>query len=149
MPTSPPPGFPRITPYLLYEDVPSALEWLTSAFGFKERLRFTAEDGTVNHAEMEYGDGVIMLGDPGGQFRNPKRSGAVTVQLHVYVDDVDGHCRHARQAGARIVREPENKEYGDRSYSAEDLEGHWWTFSEHVKDVRPSDWGAQGGATKA
>jgi hypothetical protein len=77
---NPPTSFPRVTPYLLYEDVPAALAWLSEAFGFCERLRFTAEDGTVNHAEMELADGVIMLGDPGGDYRNPRRAGAVTVR---------------------------------------------------------------------
>ena len=79
MPENPPAQYPTVTPYLLYEDVPAALEWLSKAFGFRERLRFTAEDGTVNHAEMQLADGVIMLGDPGEEYRNPKRSGGSTV----------------------------------------------------------------------
>ena len=139
---NPPQSFPRIAPYLLYEDVPAALEWLTGAFGFRERLRFTGEDGTVNHAEMEFADGVIMLGDPGEGYRNPKRSGSVTVQMHVYVDDADAHCERARAAGATIRGEPMDKEYGDRSYSAIDPEGHLWMFSQHLRDVTPADWGA-------
>jgi PhnB protein len=72
----PEPAFPTITPYLLYEDVPAALQLLSNAFGFKERLRFTADDGTVNHAEMELGDGVFMMGDPGPQYRGPRRGSA-------------------------------------------------------------------------
>jgi PhnB protein len=142
MAKSPPPGFPRVTPYLLYEDVPTALAWLTKAFGFKERLRFADDDGTVNHAEMEYEDGVIMLGDPGDHYRSPKRSESVTVQLHVYVDDVDGHLKRAQQEGAQIVRDVADQPYGDRSYSAKDPEGHLWTFSQHIRDVKPSEWGA-------
>ena len=142
MPDDPPKGFLRITPYLLYEDVPAALDWLSKAFGFRERLRFTGDDGTVNHAEMEYEDGVVMLGDPGPDYRNPKRSGAVTVQLHVYVDDVDAHCERARAAGATILRELADKEYGDRSYSVADIEGHAWMFGQHVRDVTSTDWGA-------
>ena len=141
MTANPPKDFTRITPYLLYEDVPAALEWLSRAFGFRERLRFTGEDDTVNHAEMEYEDGVIMLGDPGGDYRSPKRSG-VTVQIHVYVDDVDAHFEQARAAGATIARDLMDKEYGDRSYSAEDLEGHLWMFGQHVRDVTSEDWGA-------
>jgi uncharacterized glyoxalase superfamily protein PhnB len=140
-----PQNYPRVTPYLLYEDVPAALDWLTGAFGFRERLRFTSEDGTVNHAEMEYADGVIMLGDPGDTYRNPKRSGSVTVQMHVYVDDVDAHFERARAAGATIKGEPMDKEYGDRSYSAADLEGHFWTFGQHIRDVKAEDWGASAG----
>jgi PhnB protein len=142
MPENPPPYFPRITPHLLYEDVPAALEWLSRAFGFRERLRFTADDGTVNHAEMELGGGVIMLGDPGGDYRNPKRSGGATVLVSVYVDDVDAHYRQALAAGATILSPPTDKEYGDRDYQAEDPEGHRWSFAQHVRDVAPADWGA-------
>ena len=138
------PAYPRVTPYLLYGDVPAALDWLARAFGFRERLRFTAEDGTVNHAEMEIGeDGLIMLGDPGGSFRRPKDLGGVTVIVHVYVDDVDGHYRRAREAGARILRELEDQEYGDRRYDVEDLEGHHWSFAQRVRLVAPEEWGAE------
>ena len=141
MPENPLP-YPRITPYLLYEDVPGALDWLSKAFGFRERLRFTGHDGTVDHAEMEHGDGLIMLGDPGGSYRNPKHSGSVTVQLHVYVDDVDAHCEQARAAGATILSEPADQDYGDRRYDAEDPEGHHWSFAQHLRDVAAADWGA-------
>jgi len=140
---NPPAHFPRVTPYLLYEDVPGALDWLSKAFGFTERLRFTGADGTVNHAEMQLGDGVIMMGDAGDAYRNPKRVGAVTVQIHVYVDDVDAHFERAKAAGAEIRRELRDEEYGDRRYDAYDLEGHLWSFAEHVKDVQPENWGAE------
>jgi PhnB protein len=142
MPENPPAQYPTVTPYLLYEDVPAALEWLSKAFGFRERLRFTAEDGTVNHAEMQLADGVIMLGDPGEGYRNPKRSGGSTVVVAVYVDDVDAHHQRARAAGATILSPPEDQPYGDRSYNAEDPEGHRWSFLQHVRDVTPADWGA-------
>jgi len=140
---NPPAYFPRVTPYLLYEDVPAALDWLWRAFGFTERLRFTGADGTVNHAEMQLGDGVIMMGDPGDSYRNPRALGAVTVQIHVYVEDVEAHFERARAAGAEIRRELADEEYGDRRYDAYDLEGHLWSFAQHVKDVRPEDWGAE------
>ncbi|MBA2529828.1 MAG: VOC family protein [Euzebyales bacterium] len=143
MAEDPPVSFPRVTPYLLYQDVASALGWLARAFGFRERLRFTGEDGAVNHAEMVLGDdGVIMLGSPGPDYRNPATLGATTVQLHVYVDDVEAHFAQARDAGARIVREPADEEYGDRRYDAEDLEGHRWSFAQHLRDVPPREWGA-------
>ena len=113
-----------ITPYLLYEDAGAAIEFLVEAFGFTERLRFTDEDGRVTHAELSLGDGSIMLGAPGGDFRSPKRSGpAPSALVHVYVEDVDTHFAHARDAGATILSEPEDKPYGDRSYGVEDPEG--------------------------
>jgi PhnB protein len=137
---NPPPGFPRITPYLLYEDVAGALDFLSNAFGFTERIRFPGPEGNITHGEMEMGDGVIMMGDPGPEYRNPKRLGGATQQIHVYVDDVDKHFEQAQQAGAAIVSGLEDQTYGDRRYIADDPEGHRWTFSQHVRDVAPEDW---------
>jgi PhnB protein len=131
-----------ITPYLLYEDVAAALDWLSAAFGFEERLRFDGADGYVNHAEMSFRGGSIMMGDPGPDYRNPKRLGGRTSQLYVYVDDLDAHYERAKAAGAEIQREPRNEEYGDRRYDALDPEGHLWSFAQHLEDVPPADWGA-------
>ena len=80
-----------ITPYLLYEDVSKALDWLAEAFGFEEVLRFQGAGGEVNHAEMRHGGESIYLGDPGGDYQSPKRLGTRTALVHVYVDDVDAH----------------------------------------------------------
>ena len=131
-----------ITPYLLYEDVAGALAWLTEAFGFRERLRYTEDDGTVTHAELELGDGLVMLGDPGPEYRSPKSLGSSTHLVHVYVDDVDEHFHRAKEAGATIHSEPADQAYGDRRYDAEDPEGHRWSFAQRVRDVAPEDWGA-------
>jgi PhnB protein len=133
----------RITPYVLYEDVPGALEFLSDAFGFRERLRYAAGDGTINHAEMELGGESIMLGDPGPDYVSPRRGGHTDSQVHVYVDDVDAHFEPARAAGAEIVNEPSDQEYGDRRYDARDPEGHLWSFAQHVRDVAPQEWGAE------
>ncbi len=139
MPANPPENMPRITAYLLYEDVDSALDWLAKTFGFRERMRLAGPDGKTNHAEMELADGVIMIGCPGPEYQNPKRIGHVTQQLYVYVDDVDKHFEHAKEAGATIFEEPQDQFYGDRRYGAEDLEGHHWSFAQHVRDVAPED----------
>jgi uncharacterized glyoxalase superfamily protein PhnB len=73
--------YPTVTPYLLYEDVPAAIEWLGRAFGFEERLRFAAEGGTVNHAEMRVGrDGIVMLGHPGPDYKDPRHVGGGTAE---------------------------------------------------------------------
>ena len=136
---NPPDNMPRISPYLLYEDVAGALDWLARAFGFHERLRLPGPEGKVVHAEMEFVDGVILMGDPGADFRNPKRLGHVTQCLYVYVYDVDRHYEKAKQAGTTIIAAPEDQFYGDRRYEAEDLEGHRWFFAQHVRDVAPED----------
>jgi PhnB protein len=139
MPANPPENMPRITPYLLYEDVESALAWLAEAFGFRERLRLAGPDGKIAHAEIELADGVVMLGCPGPEYRNPKRLGSVTQNNYVYVDDVDKHFERAKRAGAKILAEPADQFYGDRRYGAEDVEGHHWYFAQHVRDVAPED----------
>jgi len=131
-----------VTPCLLYEDVAAALDFLTRAFGFTETLRYDDPAGYVSHAEMRHGDGAIMLGDPGPDYRGPKRLGATTVQLHVQVDDADALCARAHSAGAEITREPEDHPHGERSFSATDPEGHVWTFGQTLRDVPAEEWGA-------
>jgi uncharacterized glyoxalase superfamily protein PhnB len=133
---------PRITPYLLYEDVAAAVEWLAEAFGFQERLRFTDPDGVVTHAEVDLAGGLVMLGHPGPGYRSPRRLGAYTQLVHVYVGDVDEHFRRALAAGATIHAEPADMPYGDRRYDTEDLEGHRWSFAQRLRDVSPEEWGA-------
>lgn len=131
-----------ITPYVLYEDVGAAIEWLTRAFGFEERLRFTDEGGTVTHAELGLDDGIVYLGHPGPDYRSPKRTGSSSHVVHVYVDDVDGHYASAVEAGAPVLGELEDTPYGDRRYDTEDLEGQRWSFAQRVRDVAPAEWGA-------
>jgi uncharacterized glyoxalase superfamily protein PhnB len=139
MPSNPPENFPRISPYLYYRDVAKALDWLGKAFGFRERMRLAADDGSVNHAEMDFEGGVVMLGCPGRDYRNPADLGHSTQSLYIYVDDVDEHFERARQAGAEITQSPEDQSYGDRRYGCVDPEGHSWWFATHVRDVPPEE----------
>ena len=133
----------RVIPYLLYEDVAAMLAWLDRAFGFEEKVRFVSpDDGRVSHAEMQLDGATVFMGDPGDEYRNPRRLGAVTQSLYVYVADVDAHCERARAAEAEIRDEPADQPYGDRRYSAIDPEGHHWFFAQHVRDVPPEAWGA-------
>ena len=126
----------RITPYLLYEDVVGALNWLAQAFGFREYgTRVSDPDGKVTHAAMELEGSIIMLGWPGPDYQNPQRLGAVTQSLYVRVEDVDKHFAQAREAGARILQAPEDMFYGDRCYGAADPEGHHWYFAQQVREV--------------
>ncbi len=132
----------RIVPYLLYEDAAGAIEFLTRAFGLRERLRVPTEDGRVSHAELELDGSPLMLGEPGPDYRGPKSAGTRHTLVHVNVDDVDSHCEHARAAGATIIEEPAEQPYGDRRYAAEDPEGHQWFFARHMRDLAPEEWGA-------
>ena len=133
---------PRVSPYLFYEDVADALVWLGEAFGFRERMRMRGPDGHTRHAEMDVAtDGVILMGCPGPEYRNPKRLGARTSTLYIQVDDVDAHCARARAAGASIIEEPANQEYGDRRYAAEDPEGHRWYFAQRLRKAADPETG--------
>jgi uncharacterized glyoxalase superfamily protein PhnB len=133
----------RVTPYLLYDDVSAALDYLERLFGCRETLRFAGPDGRVNHAEMKFPEGgEVMLGGPGDGYRNPNALGGTTQMVHVYVDDVDAHFDRAREAGAQIERELADQPYGDRSYAAVDPEGHRWFFATRVKEMPPEEWGA-------
>ncbi len=98
---------PRIVPSLAYEDVPAALEWLSRAFGFRERrvARLTGQGFVL--AWMELGDGLISLSTAGGHnVHSPKSAGKATQSLKVYVDDIDRHFERAKAAGAKIISEP-------------------------------------------
>ncbi len=136
-------GFPRIMPSLRYEDVSAALVWLGRAFGFTEHLRWTDEGGIIRHAEMRLVNAVIELSAAPEGYRNPKSLGEVCQTLVVFVDDVDNHYQKAQAAGANIITTPEDKPWGLRQYTVDDLEGHRWEFSQHLRDVPPAEWGAQ------
>jgi uncharacterized glyoxalase superfamily protein PhnB len=140
MPQNPPEGHSRITPYVLYEDAAAAIDFLTRAFGFTERMRMGNDTGGVAHAELDFHGEPLMLGTPEGEFRSP-RSRAVDspVFVHLYVDDVDAHHATAKAAGAEITREPADQFYGDRTYGAKDPEGQSWYFAQHVADPTPEE----------
>jgi uncharacterized glyoxalase superfamily protein PhnB len=136
---NPPEGYTAVTPYLLYEDLDESVRWLTSTFGLTEDVLMKDEEGRASHAELKIGDGVVMMGRPSSDYKNPKHLGGTTHLVHVYVDDVDRHYEAAKAAGANITQEPADQFYGDRSYRAEDPEGHVWFFAQHVRDVAPED----------
>jgi uncharacterized glyoxalase superfamily protein PhnB len=122
-----------IAPYLFYENVAAALDWLRSAFGFSERFRLTAPSGAVAHAELELGGGVVMIGNVG--VRNAARPSTVRSSVYVFVPDVDAHCQRARAAGATIVEGPADQPFGDRLYLAKDPEGHEWYFAQRLREL--------------
>jgi len=101
-------------------------------------------DGKVLHAEMVLGDGVVMMGCPGPDYRNPKQLGHVTQHLYIYVEDVDTHFERAQAAGAAILEKPADQDYGDRRYGAADPEGHQWFFAQRVRDVSVEEMQAHG-----
>ncbi|HKE19886.1 MAG TPA: VOC family protein [Kofleriaceae bacterium] len=146
---STPADWPRISSSVFYADAAAAIDWLCRAFGFEVRLKVEGEGGRIEHSELMFGEGLIMVGQEGEgpqpehrQMVSPRSTGgANTHVLCVVVDDVDAHCARARAEGAEIFREPQTSDYGseyasDRSYGARDPEGHMWFFMHRVRDAR-------------
>jgi uncharacterized glyoxalase superfamily protein PhnB len=129
-----------------YQDPARMIDWLCRAFGFELQLKVEGEGGRIEHSELTYGEALLMVGGErrdtrwGVNMLSPKSlDGANTQGLLLYVDDVDAHCQQARAAGARIVDEPSVHDYGedywaDRSYGALDPEGHFWWFSQRLRN---------------
>lgn len=124
-----------ITPYLYYEDVGSALKFLSRAFGFRKFGRsMSGPDGEINHAVVKIGNELIMMGRPHDpKYKNPKRLGQATQSLYINIENVDKHFERAKKAGARILEEPTDTLYGHHRYGAEDPEGHQWYFAQDIK----------------
>jgi uncharacterized glyoxalase superfamily protein PhnB len=143
-----PPGWPRISTSLYYEDANAAIDWLSRAFGFEVRLKVEGDGGRVEHSELTFGEGVIMVADGSRREKYPHIrcprdvGGANTQNMMVYVDDVEAHCKRARDAGATIVSEPKTTDYGeeywtDRGYECEDIGGHHWWFYQRLRSPTP------------
>lgn len=131
-----------IVPALSYADPNAAVAFLEAAFGFEPGLSITDSDGRIQHAELTYGGGRIMLGPMGWAdwAKSPQSvSGTNTQTVHVEVTDIDAHCARARTAGAEILVEPADQFYGHRTYRARDREGHVWTFGQLVREVSPAE----------
>ncbi len=139
MAQNPPAGMQRVIPYLSYADAPAALEFLARAFGFEERYRLPMPDGRIGHAELALQGNVVMLATAYAEMNqsSPRDLPALHAQVLCYVDDVDAHYARARAEGATLLSEPEDQFHGDRSYRAEDCEGHRWIFATHLRDVAP------------
>jgi len=131
---------PTMYPSFRYDDAPAAIDWLVRAFGFKRHAVYPNPDGTIAHAELSLGRGMIMLGSTKADFmgmKSPRTLGAVTGGLYVVIDDVDAHCARATAAGAIIVRPLTDQSYGGRDYSCRDLEGNLWSFGTYVPEPTP------------
>jgi uncharacterized glyoxalase superfamily protein PhnB len=122
-----------VIPELAYDDVLAASEWLCNAFGFEERLRIG------NHrVQLVFGNGALIAIE-----RRASGDDAGDHAVLVRVDDADRHHEHAVRSGARILQPPSDYPYGERQYSAEDIGGHHWTFSQSIADVDPASWGGE------
>lgn len=123
-----------VIPTLRYNDAAAAVAWLCDAFGFEKHLVVPGEDGTVVHAQLVFGNGMIMLGPAGeSEFDSLQKppsalGGTVSQSPYIIVDDADKHHARAVAAGAEVVLELRDEDYGGREYSCRDPEGHVWNF---------------------
>jgi uncharacterized glyoxalase superfamily protein PhnB len=129
---------PAFIPSIIYRDNRAALKWLQAAFGFEPSEVLTDSEDNIVHAEMTHEGGVIMVGSEFTSWaKSPASVGDCNTQrIHVRIDKgIDEHCARARAAGAKILMEPADQFYGDRTYIAIDLEGHRWSFFQAVRQV--------------
>ena len=137
-----------MVPTLIYEDAREAIAWLCDAFGFTEVLRWGPDESPT--AQLAVAGGAIFVSGPrvghGSAERlalRPPRPDELSHTVMVHVEGVDQHYEHAKQRGARILLPLEPYPFGERQYSALDLGGHLWTFTQSVADVAPEDWGGR------
>ncbi|MBB6095277.1 putative glyoxalase superfamily protein PhnB [Povalibacter uvarum] len=126
-----------VTPCLTYRNAPAAIEWLCKNFGFEKHAVYPDNEGGIAHCELKFGNGMIMLGSVrdsayGRLLRQPDEiEGRVTQSICVVTNDPDEIHRRATAAGARILIAIKDEDYGGRSFTCADLEGHVWTFGSY------------------
>ncbi|MFN2629973.1 MAG: VOC family protein [Gaiellaceae bacterium] len=119
---------PTVFPSLIYDDAPAAIDFLVEAFGAERHAVYAADDGSIHHAELRFGNGIVMLGSSRADV--PATRGA-RGGIYVVVDDPDERHARAQAAGAEIIRELNDTEYGSREFGARDQEGNSWSFGNY------------------
>jgi uncharacterized glyoxalase superfamily protein PhnB len=149
-------GWAPVYPHIHYREPAEAIAWLTRVFAFRERVRMARPDGTIITSKLEApGGGLVMVAGSSREFtewirervpnfrEQPERPWPnLSHTTTVMVSDVDQHYERANSAGATILMCPTDQPWGLRSYSAIDLEGHQWEFSQMLRLVEPEAWGA-------
>ena len=126
-----------IIPTMRYKDATTAIEWLCKAFGFEKHLVVPGENGTIAHAQLSFGNAMIMLGSEndneyGKLVRTPKDLNGFNTQApYIVVEKIDEHYQGAIAAGAEIVLDIKDEDYGGRGYSCQDPEGYIWNFGSY------------------
>lgn len=130
----------NVLAHVMYRDLEEACEWLTRVFGFSEQYRY---GDPLSGIQMRLGEACIQLSHPRDYREVPAVLGCGTQMLTIIVPDVEAHYRRSKAEGARIWEELQETCYGEKQYGVEDLDGHRWLFSQHVRDVDPREWGAK------
>ncbi|AZZ37226.1 glyoxalase [Bdellovibrio sp. qaytius] len=136
-----PKGYATVTPYLVLNDVPTAIEFYKRAFGAEQLSRMDMPNGQVAHAEIKIGNSILMMTtemdspDETMKTKGPLTLKGTPVSFMIYVDDVDKVAKTAVAAGIQTLRPVENQFYGDRSGVFKDPFGHIWSIATHIEDV--------------
>jgi PhnB protein len=128
-----PDGYHNVTPYLVVSDAAKLLDFVTKAFGAKEKMRMPGPDGRIAHAEVVIGDSVIMMGSPA------QPDALMPGMIYLYVEDTDATYKRALSAGASSVEEPNDAFYGDRRAAVKDATGNQWFIATAQKQVSPEE----------
>ncbi len=128
-----------VLPHVSYKNLPKAMDWLSRTFGLVEHYRY---GDPVSGAQMRLGKAYVMVRAARGDYRSPAELGFGNQSLSIFIEDVERHFEHSKAAGANIVEDLHETEYGELQYGVVDLEGHHWLFSRHARDVSPEAWGA-------
>lgn len=146
-----PEGYHTVTPYLTVNDGARAIDFYRRAFGAKEKSRMEGPPGKIAHAELTIGDSVIMLAEemPGSGCRSPQSLGGSTVNIFLYVTDVDSVFNQAVNAGANVEMPVADMFWGDRYGKLKDPFGHSWSLATHKEDLAPAEIQKRGQAAMA
>ncbi len=126
-----------IIPTMRYKDAPAAIEWLCKTFGFEKHMVVAAENGSISHAQLTFGNGMIMLGSENdteyGKFmKTPVNFKGINTQApYIIVENIDEHYQKTKSAGAEIIIDIKDEDYGGRDYSCRDMEGYIWNFGSY------------------
>ncbi|MCO6042607.1 VOC family protein [Aeoliella sp. ICT_H6.2] len=128
-------------PYLRVRGAAEAIEFYQRAFGATEKFRLAEPSGRIGHAELEFGSQIVMLSDEYPEYgvQGPEAFGGTGSSVHLHVDDVDAVTKAAVDAGAKLVMEPKDQFYGERSSKVLDPFGHEWLLGSHIEDVSPEE----------
>lgn len=138
----------NIYPVLRYRDAHAAIDFLCEAFGFERHAVYESDDGAVEHAQLAFGSGMLMLSTETDADPRDWGKHAGNGWNYVVVEDPDAHYSRAKAAGATILRELEDQDYGSRDYSARDPEGNIWSFGTYDPAAAPAE-GPEGTSARA
>ncbi|WP_366554468.1 VOC family protein [Aquibaculum sediminis] len=131
----------EVFPYLRVSNAEAAIAFYTRAFGAVEKFRLTEPGGRIGHAELLFGEAIVMLSDPFPEFGihalDPEGPGAVAIHLHV--DDADAMIAKAVEAGGALSRPAQDQFYGERSGTVRDPFGYDWLIGHAIEDVDPEE----------